>query len=184
MDCRARSILVWEFILREISLPIFLHIAVLYPRCLRGARMLGPDGRRRGTRKQGHPHNPVVTRSLRHTESGATGTLGGRPLRTQAVRAPAREDKRCHDSGGRKAQKSGLGRDQGQTLRCHFGVSLESTQDLAQQERQTGQDLQIESGGERQSLRPQPEDHNPAAFLHETFEKVGKNLGEADELFD
>ena len=68
-------------------------------------------------------------------------------------------DKHCQDSSGKKTQKSGLGKDQKQIPQCHFGGSLETAEDLAQQERQSQQDLQSKHRSKRQSLRPQQEEN-------------------------
>ena len=95
--------------------------------------------------------------------SGATGTLGGRPLRKQAVRVPARRTNTAKIQVV-KNTKVWLGKERGAiSSRSHRRISGDF-RSFAQQERQSQQDPQSECRSQRQSPRPQPEDN--AGFGH------------------
>ena len=90
--------------------------------------------------------------------SGATGTLGGRPLRKQAVRVPARRTNtaKIHVV---KNTKVWLGKEPGANSSRSLRRISGDFRSFAQQERQSQQDPQSEYRSQRQSPRPQPEDN-------------------------
>ena len=107
----------------------------------------------------------MEAKCLRDTRSRDTGTLGGRPLRKQAVRVLAQGTSTAKIQVS-KTPKSGLGRSREQILRCHFGGSLDSAEDLAQQERQFQQDRD-DAGGYAEGRR-RPAIRGPPSSLPHT----------------
>ena len=147
--------------------------------------MVGSGSRRRGAKQNGSLHKLVGAKSLRVTESGVVGALGSLPLGKREARAPAREDQRSHDSGGKKHKKSGFGGNREQVPQ--FSPPRNPQKILHSKKGSPGRTYKANTEAttkvndlNQKTVRP----FDTRASLYLKFAKVSKSLGEVVVLFD
>ena len=138
---------------------------------------------RRGIRKNGNPHKSVETTSLRDTGSGHRDTREPTTPRTGGASAST-EDKHCQDSGGKKHKSQPWE----VTWREFLNVTSEDLWRL-QKILHSNKGSLSKTNKTNTEANAKVYDLNQKtmkavdtlAFLHSTFERAGKNLGEVDD---